>query len=353
MVRLKKDDDILELLREEGAEVARKSQRGLIIQPGAIGDCILSLPLAAFMKEALGLGCVDMLGHTEYIGYLPGRSCIDGVTSIDSVEMHRLFSKTEDFELVDRDPLISTFAGYAWIATFLGDPGSSFEQNLVYTAHCSGSAVVMTLPLRAPENFEGHVADFYVQTCAAESGLPLEARPVALQRPLITATRADRRKGAELLAELALDSRSEPIVMHPGSGGRRKCWCLDNFIAAAEHFKSKGAEVVFLLGPAEIERLSEAEALKIRETGKCIYDLSLTDVLGLLSRAGTFIGNDSGITHLSAGLGVRTFAVFGPTDASIYRPIGPAVTVLENSARGFSTRASARSQRRLIEAVLS
>jgi len=47
------NDDILDLLREKGAEAARKAQRGVILQPGAIGDCILMLPLAAFMKETL------------------------------------------------------------------------------------------------------------------------------------------------------------------------------------------------------------------------------------------------------------------------------------------------------------
>ncbi|HEG44291.1 MAG TPA: hypothetical protein ENH94_09605, partial [Phycisphaerales bacterium] len=30
-------------------------KRGLIINPGAIGDCLLTLPLARFMKDALAL----------------------------------------------------------------------------------------------------------------------------------------------------------------------------------------------------------------------------------------------------------------------------------------------------------
>jgi len=50
------DDNILDLLRKEGAEAAKKAQRGLIVQPGAIGDCILTLPLAGYMKESLALG---------------------------------------------------------------------------------------------------------------------------------------------------------------------------------------------------------------------------------------------------------------------------------------------------------
>src|SRR4030042_4505727 len=106
-------DNILDMLREKGAEAARKMQRGLIVQPGAIGDCILTLPLAAFMKDTLQLGGIDLLGHTEHVGFLPGRSCIDGVHSIDSLDLHRLYGATDTFELGDRDALICAFSDYA------------------------------------------------------------------------------------------------------------------------------------------------------------------------------------------------------------------------------------------------
>jgi len=352
MVRQKKHDDILELLREEGAEAARKSQRGLIIQPGAIGDCILTLPLAGFMKDALAFGGIDMLGHTEYIGFLPGRSCVDGVISIDSTELHRLFAEAKEFEVADRDPLISTFSGYAWIATFLGETNSNFEQNLIYTANCSGSSEVMTLPLKAPKDFEGHLADFYVEQCFEQSGLSLGPEAVRPDDRLIQATRADVKKGHELLREAGLDPGGKPVVIQPGSGGLKKCWHLDNFLAVAGELESRGMDVVFLLGPAELERYGKSVIKKIGSLSKCLAELSLADVLGLLSCAGAFIGNDSGVTHLAAGLGVRTFAVFGPTNPSAYSPIGPAVTVLKNGPRFFARKPSARSQQRLVEAIL-
>ncbi len=351
MVRQKKDDDILELLRDEGAEAARKAQRGLILQPGAIGDCILTLVLAAFMKEALSLGGIDMLGHTEYIGFLPGRSCIDGISSIDSIDLHRLFAETKAFEVADRDPLISAFTGYAWIATFLGEPNSNFEQNLIYTANCSGSSEVMTLALKAPRDFAGHLAEFYAQQFIAQSGLSLEPEQVRLDDCLIKATRADVKKGRELLREAGLDPNGKPVVIQPGSGGLKKCWHLDNFLAVAGELESRGVEVLFLLGPAELDRYSKT-VIKISSFSRCLAELSLVQVLGLLSCAGAFIGNDSGITHLAAGLGVRTFALFGPTNPSTYRPIGPAVAIVKNSPRSFAKKPSVRSQRKLVEAVL-
>jgi heptosyltransferase-3 len=343
------DDDILRLLREKGAEVARRALRGVILQPGAIGDCVLTLPLAQFMKDCLGLGGVDILGHTEYIGIFPGRTCTDGIRSIDTVDLHRLFIEAKEFDLPDGDPLINVFADYAWIVTFLGEPNSNFEQNLIFTANCSHSAEVITLPAKPPETFSAHVTDFYTQQFIEQSGLPLGPWQIQAGDCLIKATEADIIAGKELLNEISLDFYEKLVVIQPGSGGLHKCWHLDNFLAVAKQLRSRGVEVVFLLGPAELERFSDVTIKKISNVANCLMSLSFTEVLGLLSCVDGFVGNDSGITHLAAALGVRTLAVFGPTNPAVYGPIGPVVTVLASDAADFANELSAKLQQQIID----
>jgi len=383
-------DDILNLLREKGAEVARGGQRGVILQPGAIGDCVLTLPIAEFMKNCLGLGGIDILGHTEYIGILPGRTCVDGIRSIDSMDLHRLFAETKAFDLADGDPLINAFADYAWIATFLGEPNSNFEQNLIFTANCSHSAEVITLSMKPPKDFceprpsDGlgeHLSDFYIQQFIGQSGLtlqPAERRPSRDWRVrrgdcLIKATKADVNRGRELLEEIPatlgfdqarhrrVDFSERLVVIHPGSGGLHKCWHLDNFLAVASKLKtrnlkfktSRGVEVIFLLGPTELDRFSNATIKNINNVARCLTDLSLTQVVWLLSCSDGFIGNDSGITHLAAGLGVKTLAVFGPTNPAVYGPIGPAVTVFADSTAAFVKEPSAALQQELLKVLMA
>ena len=387
------NEDILDLLKEKRAEVAKAARRGVILQPGAIGDCILTLPLAEFMKNCLGLGGVDILGHTEYIGILPGRTCVDGIRSIDSMDLHRLFAETKAFDLADRDPLINVFADYAWIATFLGESNSNFEQNLIFTANCSHSAEVITLsmkPVRSksirktgtsnglkpppapivldettgPEvGFKSkpaaigagseHLADFYIQQFIEQSDLSLQPWRVRRGDCLIKATKADVNRGRELLEEINVDFSEKLVVVQPGSGGVHKCWHLDNFLAVAKGLSSKGVEVIFLLGPAELDRFSNATIKNINSVARCLTDLSLTQVLGLLSCADGFVGNDSGITHLAAGLGVKTLAVFGPTNPVVYGPIGPAVTVFADSTTAFVEEPSAALQRELLGVLMA
>jgi heptosyltransferase III len=148
------------------------------------------------------------------------------------------------------------------------------------------------------------------------------------------------------------------VVIQPGSGGEKKCWHIDNFLAVAKQLTSQGIQVTFLLGPAELDRFSNTTPAvllrKIEAAGaKCLTNLPLTQVLGLLSCADGFIGNDSGITHLAAALGIRTLAVFGPTNPAVYRPIGPAVSVFSSNAKAFARKPSVRLQQQLMAALLS
>ena len=83
------------------------------------------------------------------------------------------------------------------------------------------------------------------------------------------------------------------IVLHPGSGSPRKNWPF-------------------------------FDELMLRVPGSCLLpqSRSLIDVSKYLRNVRAFVGNDSGVTHLAAYLGVPTLALFGPTDPRRWGPIG-------------------------------
>ncbi len=353
-------NNIVDELRKKIARAAQESQRGVILQPGAIGDCILTLPLAELMKETVCRGGVDIIGHTEYTGILPGRSCVDAVRSMDSMELHRLFAGRKEFELEDGDPLIFAFAEYTWIVTFLGEPGSDFERNMIFTAHCSHSAEVMALEMKPGPGLRNHIAEFYREQFIEQSGfdklttsgLSAGEHKTVIGMPLIRPTPADMKKGREILAEHGVAPTRKPVIIHPGSGGRHKCWHLRNFLSVARMLTNKGAEVVFILGPAERERFSESETAEIKKTAVTLLNLDLAEVLAVMGCARGYIGNDSGTTHLAAALGIRTVAVFGPTEPAVYGPLGPAVTILRSAEPDFAAAISPELQEKAVEALM-
>jgi len=345
--------NIIDELRKKLAQLAHKGQRGVILQPGALGDCILTVPLAMLMKQTVCGGGVDIIGRTEYIGILPGRSCIDGVKSLETIGLHRLFVGENEFSLADPDPLIMTFAEWTWITTFLGEVNSDFEQNLIFTANCSHSAEIMTLAMKPKEGFNGHISEFYKVQFTEQSGITSPEDKKVTKTPFIKATQADIITGKEILAENGIIPGRKPIVIQPGSGGAHKCWHLDNFLSVAKILKDEGADVLFLLGPAETERFNEENMAKIVMSAPRLTCPPLADVVSVLSNAAGYLGNDSGITHLAAAMGVRSVAVFGPTDPVIYAPLGPEVTVLQSREEDFANTVSRHIQHEAATALLA
>lgn len=347
-------NNIVDAVREKLARAVQLGERGLILLAGALGDSILTLPLAEYMKESAGLGGVDMVGHTEYIGIFPGRTCVDGVASIDSMGLAKLFADKDSFDLPDVAPLISSFVNYAWIVTFLGEPGGNFEQNLIFTVNCCRSAEVMTLSMKPPADYRGHLTWYYAEQFVGQSGQDSlsQVRRSDLRRRLIRPTRADVQTGRKFLAELGLEQARAVVVIHPGSGGAAKCWHIDNFLRLADALRSQGIEAVFLTGPAEQERFGGKLLRQISDAGQCLMNLSLVEVVGLLSAADGYVGNDSGISHLAGALGLKTAAVFGPTEPAVYGPVGPFVETVRCEDAGFSKAASEDVQKEVLEALL-
>jgi len=170
-----------------------------------------------------------------------------------------------------------------------------------------------------------------------------------LNSRLICPGKSDVVRGRNLLGQWGLDIQRPIVIIHPGSGGRRKCWCLENFLGVAERVSVWPAEVIFLLGPAELERFSREELAEISRFGRCVEDISLGDVCALLSCTDFYVGNDSGITHLAGAMGVKTVAVFGPTEPEVYRPIGPSVNIVHQIDADFAERPSAEFQEEVCE----
>lgn len=104
------------------------------------------------------------------------------------------------------------------------------------------------------------------------------------------------------------------ILIFPGSGHRLKCWPLKQYIHLAAWLTDKGYEVLFVLGPAELER-----KLKVQNF-KHIVCQTYEDLQSYLLSCCGAIGNDSGPLHLAGYLGVPSLTLFGPTSPVQWGP---------------------------------
>jgi ADP-heptose:LPS heptosyltransferase len=90
---------------------------------------------------------------------------------------------------------------------------------------------------------------------------------------------------------------------------------------------ANGKQPEFILGPAEYDLYDIL--MQSKKLNANVHKIEqLTELAGLLKTGGGFIGNDSGVSHLAAFIGLPTVAVFGPSDPEIWKPMGRAVKVV-------------------------
>jgi hypothetical protein len=308
-------------------------RQAAIIHPGAIGDCVLVLPLAQYLKETLGYHCIDLIAHTDYVRFYPGRTPVDQIRSIEGLPLHRLFAQAGEFTVGEKDVLVEAFSKYEHVISFLGTDNGPFEENLLFAIHCSHSGETTMMPLSGAA--DEHTSQFYIRRLALNNGLEIPNHPV-LTNTWISGLPEDMATGMDILWRSGIGPQEAVCVIHPGSGSDIKCWPMDHFHAVTELVLGQKLKPIFLLGPAEKQRLSEQDIQKIQTIAPLLTDLSLENVLGVLSCADCVLGNDSGISHLAGAMGKKTIAIFGPTNPVQYKPLGPNVYVVHATDTDFA-----------------
>lgn len=263
--------------------------RTLIVHTGGLGDFLLACPAIAHIREA---GPVELAGYPDRLQLAVAAHLADRAHALDVVDFHTVFDTPSR-------KLRRFVAPFDRVIVWMRDPENCIARAL---AAC-GVPRVDVFPGLPRSGWTRHASEYYLDCLGLPNAAPLR---------------------------LALEPQPSDldVVLHPGSGSPTKNWPLEHFKQVANALRAEDRDVTWCLGPAETEwRPEEVTAdISIDDRLSCA---SLVDLAGRLVNARVYIGNDSGITHLAAMLGVPTLAIFGPTDPRIWAPRGPRVTVLQ------------------------
>jgi len=277
----------------------------LIFHSGALGDFVLSWPLA------MAAGRLFAQSRVFYVTSRQKGLLAEKALRLESLDAesgwHTLFADRPNLPDVPSRLL----AGAHSVVSFVAEPGSRWESNVRAAAP---GAEVLCLAAHPPADFGGHHTDFLLQQLSAS---------VVWQQGVGQMIASLRQRGLGHTPPTA-----GPVLLHPGSGSRDKCWPLACFTALAGRFRSAGRAVQFAVGEVELERFAPDELSRLRDVADLRTPTTLGELLDLLKSASAFIGNDSGPGHLAGILGVPTVSLFGPTDPARWQPIGPRVAVV-------------------------
>ena len=302
-------------------------RRVLVVRLRSIGDTVLTTPSLFALRRFLPDTQIDILLEDWVAPVLEGLDIVDHVISMA------------------RDSKTSR----ARIAREL----RALHYDVVYNLHGGTTATLLTRATGAKHRvgFE-HYQYARLHNHVAPSSLEIWQRPslhsVEQQLALIGWTGVpvtDRPLTGLVVTEASLLSVIEKLraagcadfsdgkpfaVIHPTAAFDTKQWATENFARVAEELTARGLTPVAIVSPNEAQVV---DSLKQQSSAPIIglSDLSLPEVTALASRAGLFVGNDSGIAHIAAAAGAPCIVVFGSSNIAHWRPwtIRPSEVVRE------------------------
>jgi ADP-heptose:LPS heptosyltransferase len=133
----------------------------------------------------------------------------------------------------------------------------------------------------------------------------------------------------QALADQLVPDGAPILAMAPAANWVGKTWPAERFAVVAAELLGSGGPMaggrLLLLG-GDGDRWAAEAVRRVTPRGRTIDLVGGTDVLtayACLEKARLFIGNDSGLMHLSAAAGTPTLGLFGPSDDRLYGPWGP------------------------------
>lgn len=297
------------------------TDRILVIRGGALGDFVLGLPALQALRAAFPHSHLELVAPATV---LPLASRLaDDLTPLERAEVASLFG--------DAGQLPEEIAGryrdldlaVLWLADRDGSVRASFQ--------ALNARLVLQAPA-IPDEPGRHAADHLLQTL-----LPLGIVPSGPAIPMVQPGGLAREAAETLFRDMGLAaSRFSPpasaapvVAVHPGSGGVRKNWRPERFAAVVDRLERLGARPVVIQGPADEEPVRRVLAAVQGSRPTVVEGLGVEELAAFLSLCSAYLGNDSGVTHLAAALGIPTIALFGPTDPTVWGPRGPRTIALD------------------------
>ncbi len=282
--------------------------RILVLRGGAIGDFVMTLPVLEALRRRWPESHIEVLGYPHIAALALAGGLADVVKSLDRGSVARLF--------VPEQPLPAELALYvqAFDVTInlLYDPDDSVRTSL---ERAGVRQVLSTDPRPGKTPAARHLMK------------PLEA--LAIYPEHEPYPRLALPAGAVARGRARLAGSDRAVAFHPGSGSGSKNWPLEGFVRVAERVKAAGFAPVFSFGEADTEARRAFDRLN---TGFAVLEsLDLTALAEAYAASRGYVGNDSGVTHVAAAVGVPVTALFGPSDPDVWASRAPGVRVVRSA----------------------
>lgn len=284
----------------------------LILHPGALGDVLLAVPAIRSLRGRFPQHETLLIASAAVSRLLLECGLIDDCIPLEGQAGLALFSETLSISSELQSWLNRCDLAVAWTEEKDGALSFLFQELGVARVRIQSP---FSVGLRA--RHQGHR---FLETLGETAGDGSLDGTVQVPPHLLEWAK-------DHFENLGISRDQSPVLVHPGSGSVHKCLEPRKVALLIDQLWRGGMCPLVLEGPADQDAVAHALQF-VSQPPHVLRDLDLSQLAGVLAQVTFYIGHDSGVTHLSALLGVRTIALFGPTDHHRWAPHGSHVTIL-------------------------
>lgn len=288
-------------------------QTVVVIHPGSLGDVLLAIPAIRRLRLTHSHHDLVLVARPSISRFLWECHEVDRWMSIDDQDCVGLFTGSAHLSDRVQSWLKQCELAVAWMEDKEGILSRVLEQCGVRKKHIR-SPFSHTLRQR-------HQSHRFLESIGEMPASSAAARAVQVHQDVVE-------QGRAYLGSLAIPRVQPVLLIHPGSGSTYKCMKPEVMASLVQRLQHNGMYPLILEGPADHEMVEHMLHL-LGHKPLILKRLELSLLAGILPHIDLYIGHDSGVTHLAAALGVKTLAIFGPTDHQRWAPLGSHVTVLQ------------------------
>lgn len=294
------------------------SKKFLIIHQGALGDFLMAIPVFEGLHVLWPDVLIDFCCRSEYAVLLANRSYFGNAYSADSCMPLSLYHEA----LWRNSKLNPCFEHSRGILFFGQERSRVVAGRLQQLVSCPVYWLISFPPSELMRPVSRYLLDQLERL-----GLKVEYVPPRLRTPA-----TEKEAVRKWIAEQGWNRRPSPIVIHPGSGGRAKIWPLSRWWSLMSWLCSAyDHPIVMVLGQADSHLKPFALEAEERFGVRVLENVMLQRLAALIGQSRLYVGNDSGVSHLAAAVGIRAVVIFGPTLPDIWAPQGENVCVVQSS----------------------
>lgn len=299
-------------------------RRVLVVRLRSIGDTVLSTPSLHALRRFLPEARVDVLLEDWVAPLLEGSEEVDRVVTVERGSTSGRVQAARALRAERYDVAFNLHGGTT--ATLLVRASGArhrvgyrdYRYSFLYTDAAPPAAALW-------RKEKTHSAEQQL-ALLGWTGVPVTDRPAARLAVVPRAASAVARR----LREEGIGEAQPFALVHPAAAFASKTWDASRFARVVEHLAERGLASVAVAAPGEAgitKRLREESRAPVAS----FTDLSLPEVVALAARARLFVGNDSGVAHVAAAVGVPSVVVFGSSNVAHWRPwsVAPSEVVRE------------------------